>query len=110
MNERSEKLEAELSSLRPGALPPELLDRIGSALKRPQAWPVHGSDRLLIGAICSGALAACVILSVSLGALAPSSRPIGSVQSMTSPNVPRLGDASLALARADAAPELLIRW
>jgi hypothetical protein len=119
MNERPEHLEQELSFMRPRELPADLVDRIGSSInagettKEERGGGGRGGggrgNRFLLCAICSGALAACVIVSVLMSELmpAPSSPQIGAAASAPTPNVPRCGDASLALARAD---DVSIRW
>ena len=90
MSDAHEKLESELSGLRPRALSDALMDRIGSDLSKPR----RGGDRLLIAAMCSGAMAACVIVTVLLTQAQPAART-------ARPATPQFGDASLALARND---------
>ena len=102
MTDRHERLEAELSGMQPRGLSSELIDRIESTLAADQR--PGPSNRMLISAMCCGALAACVIVTVLLGDLLPSrtSRPVGGDAVIASTPVPRLGDASIAFARADA--------
>jgi hypothetical protein len=62
MNERIDRLEAELSAMRPRDLSPHLAGTIAAALCEParRSW----SDRILVFAVSAGALAACVIVSL----------------------------------------------
>ena len=64
MNERLEKLENELASMRPAKVPRDLEHRIGSAMNdRPaRTW----SDRMFLSSIAMGAAAACIIVGVLL--------------------------------------------
>jgi len=68
VSESHENLEAELSRLRPGALPQSLIARIGAEIERADAPParLRWPDRMLLSAIGSGALAACVIVAMLL--------------------------------------------
>jgi hypothetical protein len=100
MNDKLDRLAAELASMRPRRIPTDLVERIESDLMTeapPSPWP----DRLLISAICSGAIAACVIagmLFVPANGAFPS--PPSAVATAT-PDPPRAGDYSLVIARAD---------
>lgn len=62
MTDPLERLELELSSLRPRPPAAELIERIGAAVENaaPSPWP----DRCLAAAMLSGALAACVIVAM----------------------------------------------
>ena len=68
MTDPLERLEAELAAMHPRSMSAALVDRIGRALdgdashKSPGRW----ADRLLIGVMSAGALAACVIATVLL--------------------------------------------
>jgi hypothetical protein len=105
MSVNLERLEAELSAMRPRALPAALAERIGAELTRDAAesrWP----DRFLLSAIASGAIAACVIVTMLLGPAAdglPVPAPaLADVATTSDP--PRAGDFSLAMARAEFGP------
>jgi hypothetical protein len=67
MTDPIKELEAELSSMQPSPFPATLAARVETELltseSRLSPWP----DRFLLSAICSGALAACMIIVVLVG-------------------------------------------
>jgi hypothetical protein len=73
MNERLEKLENELASMRPAKFPRALEHRIVNAITaRPSPkW----ADRVLLSSVVMGAAAACIIVSVLLGDTAGVMKP-----------------------------------
>ena len=103
MNDKLDRLESELATMRPRALPAALVDRIEAdlaAVLHLSRWP----DRFLLSAIGSGAIAACVIVGVLLKPTTdafPSTPP--AVATATS-DPPRAGDYSLVIARAEFGP------
>jgi len=106
MTNRLDRLEAELSGMRPCEVPAELIERIGSSLNgigSPRSpWP----DRCLLSAMGMGALAACVIVAILLGLARTSESGDASMVTVNSTNVktdvPRFGDSPLALGRGSA--------
>ena len=107
MNPAFDELEAELAAMRPRPLSPALLEGIEGGMAESSApssarssrWP----DRFLLCAIASGAMAACVIVSILLQ---PSNQAFPSpppVLAMPASAPPRAGDYSLVVARADSA-------
>ena len=93
----TDRLESEMHAMVPLRLPEKLSDGIETELSAPQSrrW----GDQMLICSIFGGALAACVILLTLLNepaSMLPTAAPDQSVHE----NSPRLGDLSLALARA----------
>lgn len=105
MTDPLERLEVELAGMRPRPMPADLTARIartlepGRAVQVDRRWP----DRCLIGALSSGALAACVIAGVLLN---ESSRPIAVPSPMTdvafNPAIPQVGNSPQLFAHADA--------
>ena len=103
MNEKLDQLAAELVSMRPRAVPADLMERIESDLLAEaelSPWP----DRLLLSAICSGAIAACIILGMLLMPANGAFPSTPSVVATTTSEPPRAGDYSLVIARAEFAP------
>jgi hypothetical protein len=105
MNDKLDQLAAELASMRPRCVPTDLIEGIESDLMTdappsPSPWP----DRFLVSAMCSGAIAACIIAGMLLapadGAF-PSAPP---VVATAAPDPPRAGDYSLVIARAEFGP------
>ena len=93
----TDRLESEMQAMAPRWLPERLSDRIERELSAPQSrrW----GDRILLCSMVSGALAACMIFATLLN------EPASSLPSPAPPQAfrhdsPRLGDLSLALARA----------
>jgi hypothetical protein len=100
MNDHSNRLEKELSGMRPVSISSELLDRIEAELAhtvRNSPWP----DRLFLAAICSGAAAACVIVALLFTNGQPSYWPAEGPRASMSSNPFRLGDPLLAVSLAD---------
>jgi hypothetical protein len=93
MTDPSERLSAEMQLMVPRPLPPSLLDRIGSELES----PARSGDRLLICSICSGAIAACLIVAT----LFVESQSPAPLQKSAAFDAPRFGDSPLAMARVD---------
>jgi hypothetical protein len=93
-----QRLEAELSRMRPQPLGGSVRERIETDLAGCSPWP----DRFLLSAIGSGALAACVIVAILLGDLRTSSPVAAEQTKQVNSDAPRLGDSILAIARADA--------
>ena len=60
MSDRLQRLEAQLGGLRPRPLPDALYERIAADLRERRPW----ADRFLVSAMCTGALAACVIVGI----------------------------------------------
>ena len=103
MNQRLDSLEAELSALRPRPLSAALLNGIEAGIDESASRPSRWADRVLLSAIASGAMAACVIVGMVLkpaGEAFPSPPP---VLAMPASAPPRAGDYSLVVARADSA-------
>lgn len=102
MTERFEKLEAELASMQPRQIRDSVVEELGSALlDLPLQWQVRRwGDRCLVGAMSIGSLAACVIVAMLFVQSPGAPRPNGMIGQV--PSAPRMGDASLALARADS--------
>ena len=103
MNERRNQLEAELAAMRPRSLPAELVDRIQAGIatdSQRSAW----SDRFLLSAIGSGAIAACVIVGVLLKPASGAFPSPPSAVATATLDPPRAGDYSLAMARAEFGP------
>ena len=96
MNEDFDSLEAELSGIRPRKLTPDLADRIAAPLSLPQSrsW----SDRLLLCAIGSGAIAACMIVLLLFGEPTSRDRP---QSAMADTSAPRAGDLSVLADRQE---------
>jgi hypothetical protein len=94
MSEEFDALEAELAGLRPGGLTPELADRIAAPLSLPRRG--YRSDRMLLCAIGSGAIAACTIVVLLLGQPGSSGLPPSVMADST---IPRAGDLTLSTAR-----------
>jgi hypothetical protein len=94
VNDRLERLEAELARLRPRPLPEALHEQIEARLataRRPWA------DRFLVSTMCAGALAACVIFAILLGPLRasiepPLPAPMSVQQRQDDANVPRFAE------------------
>jgi hypothetical protein len=103
MNEDFDSLEAELSGLRPRNLTSDLTYRIAAPLSLPQgrSW----SDRLLVCAIGSGAIAACIIVLLLLGEPALRDRPQSVIASTPAP---RAGDLSVFAERQEG--QLASAW
>src|SRR5438132_1303915 len=99
VTDRLDRLEAELSAMRPRAVSPELAGRIESSITNVNARP--WGDRFLLSSMASGAIAACVIVAVLATQPSAPLRPGAPMNAMTTP-VPRVGDYPLVLARADA--------
>lgn len=98
MSDPLENIEAELSRMQPRGLPDELIKRIDSRLAGRGNRSL--SDRLLIASMCSGMLAACVIVVLLLTdarASSPSMSP-----PLAGGNSSRLMDLRVTLAQADA--------
>jgi hypothetical protein len=100
VTDRLEKLEAELKRLRPAPLPGELSSRI----EREMSLPAMGSwsDRILLFAMSSGAVAACVIVAIVMSessALPAAPANLAAI----SPPPTRAGDATMMFAEADNA-------
>ena len=104
MTDPLERLEAELANMRPRPMPAELSARIARSLepspgtRTPRSWP----DRCLVGALSTGALAACVIAAVLLNESSRSSllpAPMAAVG--RGPATPQVGSSPLVFARAD---------
>jgi hypothetical protein len=93
VSDRMEQFESELAQMRPRAPGPEWSQYIAAALAAERR-----ADRRLIGAMCVGAAAACVIVSLLLGQSPAPTRSSPTV-AMT-PQVPRLGDDLQAFADA----------
>ena len=97
MTDRREQLEAELAAMRPRAVPDDLTAEVEERLARHQTEV--GPDRILISAIATGAIAACVIVAMLIVQEPAGMPPASPMQSAA--DVPRAGDVSQALARAD---------
>lgn len=98
MTEPNNQLENELSRMPPRPIDAELVGRIQAAIDQidTRSW----SDRLLIGAICAGSLAACVIgvmLAMPADLSIPDIRP-----TQVTAQIPSIGSYTRALARADS--------
>ena len=100
MSDRLDKLEAELTAMRPRDLPPRVVDKVERALTEPARSAQSRSDRLLLTAMAAGSLAACVIVGVVLTQLAATASPPRDPTPVMA-SIPRAGDVSLALARAN---------
>ena len=103
MTDKFDRFAAELAAMRPRALPTSLVDRIDAdlaAAPEPSRWP----DRFLLSAIASGTIAACVIVAVLLKPISqtfPSPPPVLATMPPAGSDLPRAGDFSLAVARAE---------
>lgn len=103
MTDKLDQIEAELAAMRPRVPPRALVERIEAdlaAAPERSPWP----DRFLLSAIASGAIAACVIVAVLLkpySQVFPSPPPVLATMPPTGSNLPRAGDFSLAVARAE---------
>jgi len=103
MTDKFDRFAAEFAAMRPRALPTSLVDRIDAdlaAAPEPSRWP----DRFLLSAIASGAIAACVIVAVLLKPISqtfPSPPPVLATMPPAGSDLPRAGDFSLAVARAE---------
>ncbi len=98
MTEPNDRLENELANMRPRVLDSELVGRIKAAISRGNVRP--WSDRLLIGAMCAGSLAACVIAGILAMPGHLSLPEIHPTQTLA--QAPTIGSYTRALARADA--------
>ena len=97
MTDNLESLEAELAAMRPRGLPSDLADRMAADLDGAAVesrWP----DRFLLSAIGSGAIAACVIVSMLLKPDRVAPRAPAPTVAVHEPL--RAGDYALAMARA----------
>ena len=99
MTDSLNRLERELSAMRPRAFAEELVDRIESRLAPPRRrW----ADASLLSAMSAGVIAACVIAVILL------SEPTGALPALPAPHAsaeaPRFGDSPLLLARVDLKP------
>jgi hypothetical protein len=97
MSEPHDQLEQELANMHPRALDSELVGRIESDINNRslRSW----ADRLLMGAMGAGSLAACVIaVMLTMGGRTslPDIHP-----AQTIAQAPAIGSYTLALARAD---------
>jgi hypothetical protein len=108
MNDKLDRLAAEMASMRPRPLPADLVDRIESDVMTdasPSTLPSPWPDRFLLSAICSGTIAACVIITMLL---TPANNAFPSPPSVVAtaavPEPPRAGDYSLIIARAEFGP------
>ena len=110
MADPMERLEAELTSLRPVSLSSQLVDAISDAIGDDLADPpMRLADRCLLAAMGAGSLAACVIVGVLTLQLAGSTarppQPILAAQ--PTPAAPAtIGQYQQALARADGVHEV----
>jgi hypothetical protein len=93
VSDRLEHFESELARLRPRSADAEWSGRIAAKLTAQRR-----SDRLLIGAMTLGAMAACVIVSLLVGSPAPPA-PSASTLAATG-QAPRLGNELQAFALA----------
>jgi hypothetical protein len=79
VSDPSEKLEAELARMRPIELPTELMSRIEESLNETNAAPCSvWPDRMLIGSMICGGIAACIIAWISLAPVTGQTTPIPS--------------------------------
>ena len=92
----TDRLEREMQAMSPRPMAERLIERIDASLAT--APSRRFADRMLIASILSGALAACVIFLTLLNE--PASSIVAAPQQTPRENSPRLGDLSLALARA----------
>ena len=109
MSDDLQRLEAELVAMRPRGMSGALVERIESELAaapvKPSPWP----DRFLLSAIGSGAIAACVVVTMLLKPASNAFPSPPSVLATAPPAVsdpPRAGDFSLVVARTDTMPSL----
>lgn len=94
MTDRLDPLERELGAIRPKGPSRETLNRLSMEMEKPRRRPL--GDRFLIGAMVSGAMAACVILGVVASEYAA---PRSAGQSpMAAARATRVGDVAVALA------------
>jgi len=103
MNDKTDHLAAELASMRPRRVSADLLDRIEYDLLTEASgspWP----DRFLLSAICSAAIAACVIVGMLLTPPSGAFPSPPSVVATATSDPPRAGDYSLVIARAEFGP------
>src|SRR2546427_753094 len=83
--------------MRPARIAAELVHRIEAELKVSEAWVSPWPDRFLLSAICSGALAACVIIAALVGGAA-SPAPTTGRTALANSTPPLQSGAPLALA------------
>ena len=103
MTDKLDRLAAEMALMRPRHVSADLIDRIESDVlgdAPPSPWP----DRFLLSAICSGAIAACIILGMLLIPANGAFPSPPSVVATAAPDPPRAGDYSLVIARAEFGP------
>jgi hypothetical protein len=85
VNERIEKLEAELAAMRPRKTPADLIARIEAGLSKEKS--TSWSDRFLILSMSGGAVAACVIVAILLmqspGQIRTVDSPVASMETPT---------------------------
>ena len=118
MNERADEFdefEAELSSLRPRAIPPALADRIGEQLAR-RGGDLSWADRCLATFMGAGALAASVIVVLTAWQMiegqhvGPSALPPPAIVAQQPPPPPSsIGALQQALARSNGPTLELLR-
>jgi hypothetical protein len=101
VNDPLNRLETELTGMRPAPISAELADRIEGELKAAKGSASPWPDRFLLSAICSGALAACVIIAVVFGGGVSPAPPGGAIVANSAPSRPWA--APLALAQCDPA-------
>jgi len=92
MSDEIESLEREMARMRPRGLTPDLALRIEAPLAHRNIWP----DCVLMGAMSSGAMAACLIVLL----LARDPVWQGTPTPVAGGPVPRAGDLSIPSARA----------
>jgi hypothetical protein len=101
MDEPMEKLESELSSLRPRRMSPELAVRIAAQLER-SPRRMSFADRCLAAFMASGSLAACVIVGLlTWGVSTPSPSSSTPPQAIAARPAQSIGEYQQALARSD---------
>jgi hypothetical protein len=93
VSDRLEQFESELANMRPRAATPQISERVSKSL-----FADRRSDRMLIGAMSMGAMAACVIVTILIGESTPPSQSSPTV-AVTS-QVPRIGSDLQAFADA----------
>jgi len=116
MNEPTDEFgefEAELSSLRPAAIPPALAERIAQQLDRPDSFSL--ADRCLATFMGAGALAASVIVVLTAWQVienqrtGPSALPPPAIVAQQQPPPSSIGALQQALARSNGPTLELLR-